>query len=199
MLGVVPVAVAGVDAAGFEQPDIVIVAQCQEIRDMYGSYSAWARSCPYDRDPWIAAHGPNSYFRSRLVFTRNWLGDDTATMNDMLIVELYPWHSARVTAAMRPPADVLNDFIWEPLAELAVAHYFAFGRPWEAAAEALGLQPTAAFGRGGTDYGSTVASRPVRVYKTPGGHTLVVEWHAGGAGPPRASEVQVLRDAIATP
>ena len=32
-----------------------------EIRDRYGSFSTWARSCPYDRDPWTTAHGPNSY------------------------------------------------------------------------------------------------------------------------------------------
>ena len=38
----------------------------------------------------------------------------------MLIVELYPWHSAHVTAATHPPTDVLNHFVWEPLAERAV-------------------------------------------------------------------------------
>jgi hypothetical protein len=121
-----------------------------EIRDEYGSYSAWARSCPYDRDPWTAAHGPNNYFRSRLNFTRTWLDDAAATMNDMLVVELYPWHSARVTSAMHPPADVLTAFVWEPLAELAVRHYFAFGRPWVAAATELGLDLTAALGPAAT-------------------------------------------------
>jgi hypothetical protein len=169
-----------------------------EIRDEYGSYSAWARSCPYDRDAWTAAHGPNNYFRSRLNFTRTWLDDAAATMNDMLVVELYPWHSARVTSAMHPPADVLTAFVWEPLAELAVRHYFAFGRPWVAAATELGLDLTAALGRGGNDYHSAVPSRAVRVYTTPTGHTLVVEWHAGSAGPPRASEVEILRHALWT-
>ena len=136
--------------------------------------------------------------RSRRHFARVWLSDPSATLNDLLIVELYPWHSARVTAAMRPPADLLDQFIWKPLSELRVAHYFAFGRPWQRAAEAIGLRRVAALGAGGTPYGSTVPSRAVRIYKTPSDHTLVVEWPAGGAGPPRADEVEILRRAIAS-
>ena len=46
---------------------------------------AWARSCPYDRDPWIAAHGPNTYFRSRLNFTRTWLDDPAVCGGGILL------------------------------------------------------------------------------------------------------------------
>jgi hypothetical protein len=53
--------------------------------------------------------------------------------------ELYPWHSKDVTATMPPPDDILNAFVWRPLAELPVTDVFAFGAEWARVLRRLGL------------------------------------------------------------
>jgi hypothetical protein len=166
-----------------------------EIRSI-GSYSRWINTHPYDRDPWVACRGPNRYYRARLAFTRNWLQDPTASYGDLLMFELFPWHSTSITGAMRIPPDIVDEFVWQPLSELAIDTLFAFGRPWEAVARALKLPLVDALGLGGRPYGSLVPSRAVRVFELPSGQRLVVEWHSGSAGPPRLTEVGRLRDAL---
>ena len=97
-------------------------------------------------------------------------------------------HSTGVTGSMRPPPDIVDRFVWQPLSEFAMPFVFAFGREWDTAAKALDLPCVRQLGRGGEDYGSLVASRSVRVYELPSGQRLVVEWHSGSAGPPNAIE-----------
>jgi len=160
-----------------------------------GAYSAWARTGPYLRRPWTDV-GPNVYFRSRVAFTRRWLEDPAATFEDMLIFEAYPWHSSRVTATIRPPADIVDQFVWQPIAELPTRDVFAFGRPWDHVIRSLGRPLVDALGAGGRDYGSHVASRAVRVYGLPSGQQLIVEWHAGSAGPPSEQEAVILKRAL---
>ena len=41
---------------------------------------------------------------------------------------------------MRPSAQVLRDFVWAPLAEVAVPLLFAFGAEWALMCEQLGLK-----------------------------------------------------------
>jgi hypothetical protein len=166
-----------------------------EIRAI-GSYSRWINTHPYDRDPWVALRGPNRYYRARLSFTRNWMRDPAASYGDLLMFELYPWHSTSITGIMRCPPDIVDQFIWQPLSELPIDPLFAFGRPWEAVANALNLPLVDALGLGGRRYGSQVSSRAVRVFALPSGQRLVIEWHRGGAGPPRSTEVDRLRDAL---
>jgi hypothetical protein len=86
-----------------------------EIRQ-HGSHSAWMATGPYFRPPWTTEIGPNRYYRSRLSFAQRWLDDPTATQTDLLIFEAYPWHSTAVTAPMRPPPDVVDAFVWQPIA-----------------------------------------------------------------------------------
>ncbi len=167
-----------------------------EIRQ-HGCYSKWMTTGPYFRAPWTAMIGPNRYFLARLSFTQRWLSDPTATCNDLLIFEAYPWHSTIINATLRPPADVIDNFVWEPIAELPVQDVFAFGRPWERLVKNLGLPLTDALGAGGRDYGSTVRDRAIRVYTLPSGQRLIVEWHKGGAGPPSDPEVAKLKAALA--
>jgi len=166
-----------------------------ELRDD-GSYYRWVNTYPYDRDPWVALRGPNRYYRARLAFTRNWLGDPSASYGDLLMFELFPWHSTSITGVMRCPTDIIEEFVWEPLAELPIDHLFAFGRPWEAVANALCLPLVDSLGRGGRRYGSPVVSRSVRVFELLSGQRLVIEWHEGSAGPPSAAEVDLLRLAL---
>jgi hypothetical protein len=169
-----------------------------EIRRL-GSYSPWAVTHPYEREPWWAFRGgKNTYFTSRLAFTRNWLHDPAATHNDMLIFELFPWHSTAVTAPMRPPGGIIDRFVWQPVAEIDTRYVFAFGKHWDSLANSLHLQTVASLGAGGEPYGSRVPSRAVRVHTLPSGQLLVIEWHAGSAGPPRRDEADLLHRQLDT-
>lgn len=166
-----------------------------EIRQL-GSYSAWMATAPYFRRPWTTEIGPNQYYLSRLRFAQRWLDDPTATPTDLLIFEAYPWHSTAVTAPMRPPPDVIDSFVWQPIADLPTRDVFAFGRPWHDLVSGLGLPQTHALGRGGRDYGSAVPSRAICVYALPSGQRLITEWHAGAAGPPSETETAILKAAL---
>jgi hypothetical protein len=116
---------------------------------------------------------------------------------DLLGLEqCYPWHSNSITAPLKPPPEVIEEFVWQPIAELPVQDVFAFGRPWNDLAKALKLPRTGKLGSGGTDYKSAAPSRAVRTYGLPSGQRLVVEWHAGSAGPPSAKESALLHDAL---
>jgi hypothetical protein len=53
-----------------------------EIRQ-HGTYSAWAATWPYLRDPWVATMGPNRYVTSRLAFLQTWTGQPTLTADAM--------------------------------------------------------------------------------------------------------------------
>ena len=112
-------------------------------------------------DP-AARDGRNRYYQARLEFTRRWLQDPSADHRDLLIFECYPWHSKSITAPLKPPPEVIEEFVWQPIAELPVQDVFAFGRPWDDIAQALGLREVGRLGFGGTDYGSAVHSRAVR-------------------------------------
>ncbi|MGK5518917.1 anti-phage DNA glycosylase Brig1 [Micromonospora sp. URMC 107] len=169
----------------------------KEIKE-HGSYSRWATTCPYNRSPWTLPQemGENRYYQARLAFTRRWLQDPTADHRDLLIFECYPWHSKAITAPLRPPPEVIDEFVWQPIAELPVRDVFAFGRPWDGIAQALKLPRTGRLGSGGRRYGSKVPSRAVRTYALPSDQRLVVEWHKGSARPPSAEETALLRDAL---
>jgi hypothetical protein len=100
---------------------------------------------------------------------------------------------------MRPPPDVVDAFVWQPIAELPSREVFAFGRPWDHLVSGLGPPRTQALGASGRDYGSTVHSRAIRVYALPSGQRLIVEWHEGSAGPPSRTEIASLKAALACP
>jgi hypothetical protein len=167
-----------------------------EIRGM-GSYTAWAASWPYLRDPWRAVKGRNRHHESRLWFLRNWSRDENLDGDAIVAFELYPWHSTNVTAAIRPDPQLLRRWLWEPIGELG-APVFAFGAPWFNVLEhSLGLTPLVRLGAGGHDYGSAVPSRTVVAYRDePTGSTVIAERHLGSAGPPNPAETDRLRDAV---
>ena len=162
----------------------------------YGSYSRWMATGPYFCPPWTTLVRPNRYYLSRLSFAQRWLDDPGLTPVELLIFEAYPWHSTAVTAAMRPPADIIDAFVWQPIGELPTREVFAFGRPWDDLVTGLGLTCTDRLGLGGRDYGSAVRSRVVHVYLLPSGQRLIVEWHTGGAGPPSGPETSLLKAAL---
>ena len=161
-----------------------------------GSYSAWAALNPYLSEAWTRVHDRNRYHTSRLRFARAWLGDAALTPNELLTLELYPWHSKRVTAPIVPPMDIVEELIWQPLAEIPVEFVFAFGKPWLGACQALGLPERGRRGRGGENYGSPVASRTVVVFELSSGQRVIVLWQSGYAGPPALGDTQRLRERL---
>jgi hypothetical protein len=166
-----------------------------EIRH-HGTYSAWATTWPYFRDPWVAAMGTNRYSVSLLAFLRTWTGQPSLTANAMLTFELYPWHSTALTAPMRPDPAIVREFVWQPIRELG-APVFAFGKPWFSLLEdRLGLQVVDRLGAGGRPYPTEVPSRAVLVLRDEDGPVVIAERHVGSAGPPRRSETRVLRESI---
>lgn len=164
----------------------------------YGSYSRWAATGPYARSPWTQEMGKNRYHRARVRFAQRWLDDPNADHRDVLIFECYPWHSESLTAPLMSPPDLIEEFVWQPIAELPVPEVFAFGRAWDDLAQTRGLPRAGSFGKGGLlSYDSKVADRAVRVYALPSGQRLVVVWQPGYAGPPDAAETASLRAALA--
>jgi hypothetical protein len=158
-----------------------------------GSYSAWAASHPYLGDEWTRAHGRNRYGAARLRFARAWLKEPNLPAQDLLTLELYPWHSTRVTAPIVPPRPIVEEFIWEPLADLAVELVFAFGKPWLDVCKQLGLREISHWGRGGDDFGSIVPSRAIVVFELPSHQRVVIVWQSGYAGPPGPDDTERLR------
>lgn len=165
-----------------------------EIRAL-GSYSQWAASWPYLRNPWVTEMGKNRHHESRLSFLKTWTDNPRLAADSIVAFELYPWHSTSVTGALRPPATIVRDMVLEPVRALG-APVFAFGAPWFAMFDALHLELVDMLGAGGRPYGSEVPSRTVAVWKGQGDLTVIAERHSGSAGPPRRSEALRMRGAI---
>jgi hypothetical protein len=158
-----------------------------------GSYREWAKSWPYLREPW----GYNRHHHSRMQFLKRWFRDDTFASDQRIDFELHPWHSTRVTARMRPGADIVRDYIWGPLSELPIEFIFAFGGPWiEVLPQLPGVNIVDWIGDGGRPYPTTSkprAKRSVIKATTPTGAWFIFEKHGGGATPPSQAEMEIIK------
>lgn len=167
-----------------------------EIRRL-GSYTAWAATWPYFRPSWTNVMGRNRHHASRLKFLQTWLGSEEIREDSMTSFELYPWHSKAVTARMAPDPNVIQEFVWDPIADLGNVPIFAFGAPWFDVIDALGLEVVDRLGDGGRDFGSPVDSRSALVARTSGGNLVVAIKQLGYAGPPAAADTHRLKAAVA--
>ncbi len=172
----------------------------QEIQKEFGgSYTKWAASWAYLRNPWVAQKGRNRHHSARLKFLRNWFRDKTLSHNAMLAFELYPWHSARITARMniQQMQPFIQDYIWKPIAELAIP-VFAFGASWfDFLANLSDLKLVKRLGLGGEPYGSCAKTRSVIVLRDVRTKILILAAkHQGSAGPPCPKETKRLRNAL---
>ncbi|PZE92891.1 hypothetical protein [Curtobacterium sp. MCBD17_008] len=153
-------------------------------------YTEWASSAPYTSEAWEGTHGRNRYHRSRAAFASRFLAADV-TPADLLYVELFPWHSIKVTGSMHPTPAVLAEFVWEPLAECDVAQVFAFGAPWLTSGAAVSTAP----GRE-LQVSWRSGGRSAHVFPLPSGQDLIVVKQSGYAGPPGAHDTEALREAL---
>src|SRR4051812_36618216 len=79
-------------------------------------FTAWAATQPYEGadSEWEKRYGPIAHNRHRLDFARRFLGDQSVRFDDLLNVELYPWHSLRLTHAICVQPQTLREFVLEP-------------------------------------------------------------------------------------
>lgn len=189
MLGLNP----GVAHPEFQYRDGIIA---QEIRAS-GSYRQVMRTGFVNREPWLSRLGPVEYHTSRVRLMQRWNNDPTLGDEHLLTFELFPWHSKRITSRMRPDPDVIQEMVFEPIADTGVRHVFAFGAEWFRLLDELDSRRILTLGRGGEAYPTQVPSRTVAVFETPGGLAIIAEKHSGSAGPPNPSETQILREALA--
>jgi hypothetical protein len=166
------------------------------------SYSGcFERSPAQDTASWIALHGRQSvYWNALLRFARRWLEDDKAGPSDILALELYPWHSASVTAPMQPPSELIEQYVWAAVSEIDVPVVFALGAPWFKNVEALGLPQVALFGKGGVPFVEPVneaANWRVGVYELPSGQHVVVNSQSGNGQPPGPDRTPILQATLA--
>ena len=164
-----------------------------------GSYRAWAASWPYLRDIWVKNMGRNRHHTSRLTFMRRWWDRPGLKADDMLSFELFPWHSARLTAPIRPDPRVIREFVFAPIEELDAPPIFAFGADWFSMLEDhLCLPVRARLGVGGHPYPTQVADRAVVVFSLPSGAPVIAVKQGGYAGPPSAPETVLLQEGLAS-
>jgi hypothetical protein len=152
------------------------------------SYSEWAASSPYTSAAWEERKGRNRYVRNRHKFAQRLNQDESIQPQDMLTVELYPWHSARVTSAMSSPEQAMREWVWRPLAETGVENIFAFGAPWLLVAAKLEFR---SLGPVKADW--EVPSRRCATFQLPSEQRLVVMHHSGSASPPNERDTERLR------
>lgn len=155
------------------------------------SYGEWAASGTYADQAWESVHGRNMYQQNRVSFARRLHQDDSIQAENLLYVELYPFHSARVTAPIVPPADILTHYVLGPIADLDVRHVFAFGKPWLTAARRLGLGDGQVI-----PVEWATPSRQATAFKLNERQELIVMTQLGYAGPPGATDTQALAAAL---
>ena len=160
------------------------------------SYSRCLNRFPYGDPAWRELHGKESTYWQRMVaFAARWTGDDQLSASAILDMELYPWHSrALASATLRPPSDVIDAFIWKPIAEVDVETVFAFGKPWRSVADGLSLSVLAHYLP--EQLGAAAMKWNVVVYSLPSGQRLVVNWQQGNSTPPGPTRLATFRRAV---
>lgn len=182
MLGLNP----GAPAPSFQGPNGIFTQQIART-----SYSEWAASGPYTCVAWENANGRNKYHRDRAAFAQRLHQNESIRPEDLLYLELYPFHSRRVTGPIRPPLDLLQRFVFDSIAELDVEFVFAFGSPWYAAARMLTL------GEGvSLEVAWSAPSRSARRYRINAEQSLIVLSQSGYAGPPGPQDTEALRQEL---
>ena len=95
---------------------------------------------------------------------------------------------------MDPPPDILDRYVWQPVAEVAVREVFAFGAPWLDICTGLGWPLLERFGPQHEQVPGIDASWwNLAVFGMPSGQRVIVSWQPGYAGPPGMTRIEPLR------
>jgi hypothetical protein len=164
-----------------------------------GYSRCFERSPAEDPASWVARHGKQStYWRNVITFARRWLDDQAVDVGDLLNLELYPWHSKRIVGTMRPPIEVIQEYVWDPVQEVPVDEVFAFGRVWIDVCRDLELEEVGTWGPGTEPVpGSTMDHWRVSLFRLSSGQLVVASSQKGSAAPPGAPRVGLLKQLIA--
>ncbi|MCW2672982.1 MAG: hypothetical protein JWP14_1571 [Frankiales bacterium] len=156
-------------------------------------YSRCLDRVAFDDPAWLRLHGRNSpYWANLMRFANRWTGE-SLTPPQILNMELYPWHSDRVEGRLDPPADILDRYVWQPVAEIDVPHVFAFGARWLDICGDLGWPLEQRFGPQHQPVpGADAPWWNLAVFGMPSGQKSVVSWQGGYAGPPGATRIAAL-------
>jgi hypothetical protein len=180
----------GVAKPDLQARDGVFARQIAEI-----GFTRWASTRPFDgpNSEWVKrGHGEIHHTLHRLKFARRLLRDGSLDFNDMLTVELFPWHSPSLKARIQVPPHILREFIIEPLSELgSTVPVLALAKGW---ADALDRAPAVVEHVKQVD-GFKVPSRQARLYSMRGGGRILVVWHSGSDKPPNEHDTERLRTA----
>lgn len=165
-----------------------------------GYSHCFERSPAEDADTWKAMHGGKEsvYWRNVVRFAQRWLDDTDVEVSDLLNLELYPWHSKKITGTMRPPVDLIDDLVWQPVQEITVNEVFAFGRVWLDVCRDLDLEEIGTWGPDTEPVpGSTMRHWRVSLFRLPSGQLVVASSQMGSAAPPGAERTAVLKRLVA--
>lgn len=159
------------------------------------SYSHCMDRSPHGDQAWLDLHGrPSRYWQVLMRWARAWTRDQGLLASQVLNFELYPWHSNAITAPITPPADVVDRYIWQPISEIDTESVFAFGKPWVAVCQQLGLPVLRWHGPGHETFpGPQTAGWNVVTFALQSGQRAVVSWQPGYAGPPGQARTATLR------
>jgi hypothetical protein len=154
---------------------------------------------PFENAAWRRRHGRDSRYWVNLIrFTRRWLKDTQAGVADILNFELFPFHSKKLDYAIKPPRELIDNFVWAPLQEMRVPVAFAFGKDWGRVCTDLLGCPIASYGPGTQPLlDVTRGNWQVGVYPL-GAKRIVVSWQNGYAGPPSKNIDELRRIVIET-
>jgi len=167
-----------------------------ELQGFDGEWTDAARSLTYSRsseqrvpfgnEAWRRLHGggDSPYFIKLDRFARRWLREPRAGVADILNMEMFPFHSEKKTHNIRPPQDIIENYVWAPLQELETKIIFAFGADWVSVCNNLPLIASYGPYEGQRDLDdATNGNWQVNVYSL-GDKRIVASWQTGHAGPP---------------
>ena len=209
-LGAYPEAFIGDLRGEKREPRLVVLGLNPGVAypEVTGPDGAWTRAArkltysrssehrvPFGNGDWRKLHnGKDSrYFVNLVPFAKRWLRDEKAGVTDILNMEMLPFHSKNKTRIIRPPHDIIENYVWAPLREVEEGVVFAFGKDWQSVCNNLSLIASYGPHHGQRDLADpTNGNWQVNVYSL-ADKRIVASWQKGYAGPPGPERIDELR------
>jgi hypothetical protein len=159
------------------------------------SFSRCFDRIPLDSREWLTVHGKESqYWRCISNFAER-INGHMVPRECILNMELYPWHSTRLTGQITVNPLVIERFLLAPLSELDARYVFAFGKPWWFTARNIGFKVMHLYGDSGMAMpGATCSGWHVAICRHELMHSnLVISWQNGNANPPGLPRIDTFK------